>query len=342
LGLLIWADGSIAAASPHGHADIESSLAALCRAQPVSVLCVYDRGGAGTRQLDLAVTHHPDELRDQQALVHHDRHRLALGGEFDLDNLDVLSTALQTLTAHATTGDTPPAVPTLQVDLRQLNFLSVAAARTLDIATAGYRRHGGRVELHHPSPHRTTVLHLLNLHRLPGLTLLSGAAAMTARGADGAGDDGAGDDSALVLPRRRYPSAGVPSGRGDPDGGGAANVTATDSERAVTRVELTRPRPGGGRRRGRLAAVGAGARAGVGPAVLLGHYRRRRRREGPSHSVMPMYTTGGVNRLLADRARGTPSARPLVDSPGAPVNGSVETKVPVPSRRDKDPVMAGD
>jgi hypothetical protein len=181
LGLLIWADGSIAAASPQGHADIESSLAALCRAQPVSVLCVYDRGGAGTRQLDLAVTHHPDELRDQQALVHHDRHRLALGGEFDLDNLDLLSTALQTLTAHATTGDTPPAVPTLQVDLRQLNFLSVAAARTLDIATAGYRRHGGRVELHHPSPHLTTVLHLLNLHRLPGLTLLSGAA----------GDDGA-------------------------------------------------------------------------------------------------------------------------------------------------------
>jgi hypothetical protein len=181
LGVLIWADGSIAAASPQGHADIESSLAALCRAQPVSVLCVYDRGGAGTRQLDLAVTHHPDELRDQQALVHHDRHRLALGGEFDLDNLDLLSTALQTLTAHATTGDTPPAVPTLQVDLRQLNFLSVAAARTLDIATAGYRRHGGRVELHHPSPHLTTVLHLLNLHRLPGLTLLSGAA----------GDDGA-------------------------------------------------------------------------------------------------------------------------------------------------------
>jgi hypothetical protein len=181
LGVLIWADGSIAAASPQGHADIESSLAALCRAQPVSVLCVYDRGGAGTRQLDMAVTHHPDELRDQQALVHHDRHRLALGGEFDLDNLDVLSTALQTLTAHATTGDTPPAVPTLQVDLRQLNFLSVAAARTLDIATAGYRRHGGRVELHHPSPHLTTVLHLLNLHRLPGLTLLSGAA----------GDDGA-------------------------------------------------------------------------------------------------------------------------------------------------------
>ena len=67
------------------------------------------------------------------------------------------------------------------MDLRQLKFLSVAAARTLDIATAGYRRHGGRVELHHPSPHLTTVLHLLNLHRLPGLTLLTGAA----------GDDGA-------------------------------------------------------------------------------------------------------------------------------------------------------
>jgi hypothetical protein len=176
LGVLIWADGSIAAVSPQGHADIESSLAALCRAQPVSVLCVYDRGGAGTRQLDLAVTHHPDELRDQQAVVHHDRHRLALGGEFDLDNLDMLSTALQTFTAIGAPGDARPAVPTLQVDLRQLEFLSVAAARTLDIATAGYRHHGGRIELHHPSPHLITVLHLLNLHRLPGLTLLTGAA----------------------------------------------------------------------------------------------------------------------------------------------------------------------
>jgi hypothetical protein len=185
LGLLIWADGSIAAASPQGHADIESSLAALCRAQPVSVLCVYDRGGAGTRQLDMAVTHHPDELRDQQAFVHHDRHRLTLGGEFDLDNLDVLSAALRTLTAMDAIdapGASPPAVPTLRVDLRQLEFLSVAAAATLDIATAGYRQHGGRVELHHPSPHLTAVLYLLNLHRLPGLTLLTGAA----------GDDGAG------------------------------------------------------------------------------------------------------------------------------------------------------
>jgi hypothetical protein len=62
------------------------------------------------------------------------------------------------------------------VDLRQLEFLSVAAARTLDIDTAGYRHHGGRVELHGPSPHLITHLHLLNLHRLPGLTLVTGVA----------------------------------------------------------------------------------------------------------------------------------------------------------------------
>jgi hypothetical protein len=173
LSVLIWADAVIAAVSPQGHAAIETSLAELCREHPVSVLCIYDRGGAGTRQLDMAVTHHPDELRDQQAFVHQDRHHLALGGEFDISNLDVLSTALRTLTALGATGDAPPAVPTLQVDLRQLEFLSIAAARTLEIGTAGYRHHGGRVELHHPSPHLTTVLHLLNLHRLPGLTLVT-------------------------------------------------------------------------------------------------------------------------------------------------------------------------
>jgi STAS domain/MEDS: MEthanogen/methylotroph, DcmR Sensory domain len=176
LGVLIWADGSIAAVSPQGHAAVETSLAALCREHPASVLCVYDRGGAGTRELDMAVAHHPDELRDQQAFVHHDPHRLALGGEFDLSNVDVLSTALRTLGAIDNPGDAPPAVPTLQVDLRQLEFLSVAAARTLDIATAGYRQHGGRVELHHPSPHLITLLHLLNLHRLPGLALVTGVA----------------------------------------------------------------------------------------------------------------------------------------------------------------------
>ena len=104
LGVLIWADGVIAAVSAQGHAVIETSLAELCREHPVSVLCVYDRGGAGTRQLDMAVAHHPDELRDQQAFVHHDRHRLALGGEFDISNLDVLSTALRTLTAIGATG----------------------------------------------------------------------------------------------------------------------------------------------------------------------------------------------------------------------------------------------
>ena len=109
LGVLIWADGSIAAVSAQGHAVIETSLAELCREQPVSVLCVYDRGGAGTRQLDMAVAHHPDELRDQQAFVHHDRHRLALGGEFDISNLDVLEHRATDPHRHA-----PPVIRRLQ------------------------------------------------------------------------------------------------------------------------------------------------------------------------------------------------------------------------------------
>jgi hypothetical protein len=88
----------------------------------------------------------------------------------------MLSTALRTLTAVGATGDAPPAVATLKVELRQLEFLSVAAARRLDIDTAGYRNHGGRVELHDPSPHLIIHLHLRNLHRLHGLTLVTGVA----------------------------------------------------------------------------------------------------------------------------------------------------------------------
>jgi hypothetical protein len=71
----------------------------LCRDRPVSALCLYDRGGAAHSHLDMAVACHPDEVRDAQARLRSSGNTVRLGREFDLVNIDVLDTALYTVTA---------------------------------------------------------------------------------------------------------------------------------------------------------------------------------------------------------------------------------------------------
>lgn len=154
LAVLVSADGVIASSSPAHHTRVETALTRLCREHPVRVLCLYDRTGVGTDQLDLAVTHHPAELRDPTARVRRSAGRLELAGEFDTSNVALLSCALRIATATATT-------PGLQIDLSGVRFLSVGAARVLHVDTAAHRAGGGRVQLRGAGPDTVRILRLV-------------------------------------------------------------------------------------------------------------------------------------------------------------------------------------
>jgi hypothetical protein len=55
------------------------------RRSPRVVLCVYDRPGAGTGRLDLAVGHHPDVLNEQQFVIRASDDHIRSAGDVDGD-----------------------------------------------------------------------------------------------------------------------------------------------------------------------------------------------------------------------------------------------------------------
>lgn len=162
LSIIVWVDRLTAATSTTVHAGLETTLTHLCRRHPVSALCLYDRGER-TGQLGDAADRHPDGLHDQHLTVRRAEHTLRLVGEIDVANLDVLTAAL----AAAVRAD----VHTVHIDLSGTRFLSAAAVARLDQDTAAFRATGGRVEIHHPTPHIARVLGLLWHRPLPGLRL---------------------------------------------------------------------------------------------------------------------------------------------------------------------------
>src|SRR4051812_28095495 len=90
------------------------------------------------------------------------------------------------------------------------------------------------------------------------------------------------------------PAPAVPLGRRplrsrQPRQGRCCPRHRTDSERAVTRTELTRPRRGWASMERTARGGGCGCPRGCRPAVLLGHHRRRRRRDG-----IPVLVGGGL------------------------------------------------
>lgn len=153
LGILVWADKVLGDTSGEFHDDIETALTALCVDHPVSVLCVYDRPGAGVECLDLAVTQHNAALHEQQITLGRTDDVVHLSGEVDMSNLDVLDAALRA-TAVAPGRR-------LRVDLGRLTFLSAGAAHLLSLHVALLRDDGVHVELHRVAPPVGRVLQLI-------------------------------------------------------------------------------------------------------------------------------------------------------------------------------------
>jgi anti-anti-sigma regulatory factor len=152
LSVLIRADQVIAETSADFHDAIESALTALCAEHPVRVLCVYDRPGAGTQHLDLAVTHHRGGLQEHLLTVRDAEGCTNLGGEVDMTNLDVFDAALRACRTMAN--------DVVRVDLSGTAFLSAGAADILARHATTTRDGLARVELHNLPRHVRRVLWL--------------------------------------------------------------------------------------------------------------------------------------------------------------------------------------
>ena len=153
LGVLIHADEVIADRSGRFHDAVETTLTDLCVDHPIEVLCVYDRPGAGTDCVDLAVAHHGGDLRGPQITVRRAAGAVHVGGEIDMTNLDVFDAALQA-TAVARGRR-------LRIDLDRVAFLSAGAAHVLHQYVAAVRGNGAHVELHGVAPPVARVLELV-------------------------------------------------------------------------------------------------------------------------------------------------------------------------------------
>jgi anti-anti-sigma factor len=160
LGILVRADRVIAETSGRFHDGIETALTGLCARHPVSVLCVYDRPGAGAECLDLAVTHHPAALHEQQLTLRASADTVRVSGEVDVVNVDVVDTALSVAAARRPER--------LRIDLSGTTFLSAGAAHLVQRHIAALRDGGAQVELHGVAANVDRVLRLVERHLGPG------------------------------------------------------------------------------------------------------------------------------------------------------------------------------
>ncbi len=146
-----------------GYADAERSLSDLCRSLPVSALCQYDEtatSGGGLRPL---VSVHLGGVRTARLATGTAYGAVAVAGEIDISNEDLLSAVLDTATATA--------AGTLHVDLSGVTFLGAAGCRALLQGTDAFRRGGGRLVLDAARQSVDHLLRIVGIDRAPGVEL---------------------------------------------------------------------------------------------------------------------------------------------------------------------------
>lgn len=142
------------------HADIERATDQLCRSRPLSVMCQYWAHESEVL-LDACLVHGAG-LREPLFSASPFEGGLAVAGEIDVSNRDVVRSLLQAATSAT---DRDPFV----LDLSALDFLDVAGVRSLLAGTGPYRERGGHVRLQAQQSHVDRLIHLLGIHRTPGV-----------------------------------------------------------------------------------------------------------------------------------------------------------------------------
>ncbi len=142
------------------HAEIERATDAVCRSQPVSVMCQYPARASAEVLRSVSAAHSAGLRATLLRAVPLSNGGLAVTGELDRSNQDIMRSVL----LAATTTDCDPFV----VDLSGLRFLDVGGARALAAGTDSYRRSGGHVRLQ--VPRRVgRLVRLLGLDRERGI-----------------------------------------------------------------------------------------------------------------------------------------------------------------------------
>lgn len=143
------------------HADVERTIDQMCQSLPVSVMCQYPALDS-MEVLGPVSTAHGSGLRERLFQAMPFEGGLAVAGEVDTSNHDILRALLQAATAAT---DRDPFV----VDLNELDFLDVRGVGALMAGTAAYRSRGGHVRLQAPKPPVDRLIRLLGIDRSRGV-----------------------------------------------------------------------------------------------------------------------------------------------------------------------------
>jgi anti-anti-sigma factor len=151
--------------SPPDHADAERAADQLCLALPTSILCQY-ASSLPASMLELVCSMHAAGVREARLQVVPTGEGVAVAGEVDVSNLQILRSAL----AAACTS-TVGRRETFVVNLAGLDFLDVAGARMLVIGTSPLRGRGVVVRLCAAVPNVDRLLRQLGVGGIDGLVL---------------------------------------------------------------------------------------------------------------------------------------------------------------------------
>lgn len=171
----VWFSGQASSAlttlSLAQHRSFERFMTGLCAELPASALCQYDLTVPSEWSLLHTLdTHLGGGIRHRLLRSVGGAGRLQVAGEVDASDADLFGALLQV--AGEATGDGGPAGRDLDVDLRDLAWISAAGLHALAYGTAEFCAGGGRVTLRvAPGSSVERTLRLLDLNLPPGVTV---------------------------------------------------------------------------------------------------------------------------------------------------------------------------
>jgi len=143
---------------------IEHAMDELCRTHPVSALCQYDERDLTGERLPEVVGSHVTGVRHRIMATAGTPGFLALAGELDVSNDELVASTLDAATGTAS--------GTFRLDLSGVVFIDASGCRALAVGTQAFRRRGGRLRVTGAQRRVAHVLRLVAFDRMAGVELI--------------------------------------------------------------------------------------------------------------------------------------------------------------------------